>query len=237
MFLSTTNIFNSNINYLISALNVTNIKDSNVSNIAVGYMYSPNTIVNYYTNHVTEVKRGRVTADSNEITSDRELINFMNNYNMLELITNEDILFDYNLKDSNNVINIYQDKDKRIKEKTNIREYESEFINTYENSEGYDDIKDLPIEWKSNDESIAKIENGTIVPLKTGKVDLVGTRGNDIYTIHLTVEKETIPEKIDKMTIKVPITGSKIKAWVVVVSVVLIAVIGVCTSILIKRKK
>ena len=125
---------------------------------------------------------------------------------------------------TNNIF-IKQEVSKNIKGNTNISEFESEFVNTYEDSIGYDDIKDLPIEWKSENESIVKLENGVIVPVSAGNVDLVGTRGNDIYTIHLTVEKETIPEKIDKMTIKVPITGSKVKAWVVVIGALLLGVI------------
>ena len=96
-------------------------------------------------------------------------------------------------------IYFYQDINKVIKTNTNINEFESEFINTYKDGIGYDDIKDLPIEWKSEDESIATLDNGTIKPIAKGQVDLVGTRGNDIYTIHLTVDmpaKKTNEKKI-----------------------------------------
>lgn len=88
----------------------------------------------------------------------------------------------------NNNIFIYQETNKIIKENTNISEFEKEFVDTYKDSEGYDDIKDLPVNWKSEDESIAKVENRIIKVIKPGKVDLVGTKGNDIDTIHLTVE-------------------------------------------------
>ena len=138
---------------------------------------------------------------------------------------------------ADNKIFIYQDINKSIKDNTSINNFELEFKSTYEDSYGYDDIKNSPIEWKSENEGIAKLENGVIIPVSAGRVDLVGTRGNDIYTIHLTVEKETIPEKIDKMTIKVPITGSKVKVWVVVVSVLLLGVTLVCSYMLIKNKK
>lgn len=43
-------------------------------------------------------------------------------------------------------IYFYQDINKVIKTNTNINEFESEFINTYKDGIGYDDIKDLPIE-------------------------------------------------------------------------------------------
>ena len=137
---------------------------------------------------------------------------------------------------TNNIF-IKQEVSKIIKANTNISEFEGEFVNTYEDSIGYDDIKDLSIEWKSENQSIAKLDNGVIIPVNPGNVDLVGTRGNDIYTIHLTVEKETIPEKIDKMTIKVPITGSKVKAWVLIVGGILLGIIGICVYMLIKRRK
>ena len=69
-------------------------------------------------------------------------------------------------------------------------------------------------------------------------INIIGTRGNDIYIIKLIAEeKETIPEKIDKMSIKVPITGSKVKAWVMVVSITLLGIIGICCYMLVKRKK
>ena len=183
----------------------------------------------------------------NELLKRRKILSSeISNYLRNEFVS-EDFLSEFLLPDSvyeygfspkiSNNIFIYQESSKTIKSNINIGSFEPEFINTYEDSIGYDDIKDLPIEWKSENEGIAKIENGIIIPVSAGSVDLVGTRGNDIYTIHLTVEKETIPEKIDKMTIKVPITGSKIKAWVVIVSIILLGIIGVCAYILVRNKK
>ena len=99
--------------------------------------------------------------------------------------------------------------------------------------------QDKNISYSIDNKKVAKIESNTVTALKDGTTNVIGTtdEGHIIYTIRLTVEKESLPEKIDKMTIKVPITGSKIKAWVVVVSVILLAVIGTCSYMLIRRKK
>ena len=99
--------------------------------------------------------------------------------------------------------------------------------------------EDKEIEYTIEDESIAKIENKELIGLKEGstKVTVTTDDGHVVYIINLVVEKETIPEKIDKMTIKVPITGNKVKIWVVVVSALLLAVIGGCIYMLIKNKK
>ena len=99
--------------------------------------------------------------------------------------------------------------------------------------------EDKEIEYTIDDKNIAKIENKELSALKEGstKVTVTTDDGHVIYRINLVVEKESIPEKIDKMTIKVPITGSKIKAWVVIVSALLLAVTLVCSYMLIKRRK
>ncbi len=124
---------------------------------------------------------------------------------------------------------VYFDKEAKLKpsEKLNLVDY----LDYY--------TEDKEIEYTIEDESIARMENKELTALKEGstKVTVTTDEGHVIYRINLVVEKETIPEKIDKMTIKVPITGSKVKAWVVVVSVLLLAVIGVCSYMLIKRKK
>ena len=85
--------------------------------------------------------------------------------------------------EKNNNIYYYQEINKTIKVNTTISEFEKEFVDTYKDSIGYDDIKDLSIEWKSQDNSIARVENGIIKVVKPGKVDIVGTKGNDIDTI------------------------------------------------------
>ena len=99
--------------------------------------------------------------------------------------------------------------------------------------------EDKEIEYTIEDESIAKIDNKELIGLKEGstKVTVTTDDGHVVYNINLVVEKETIPEKIDSMTIKVPITGSKVKAWVVLVSALLLVIIGVCSYMLIRRKK
>ncbi len=99
--------------------------------------------------------------------------------------------------------------------------------------------EDKEIEYTIEDESIAKIENKELIALKEGstKVTVTTDDGHVVYRINLVVEKESIPEKIDKMTIKVPITGSKLKLWVLIVGGILLGIVGICTSMLIKRKK
>ncbi len=99
--------------------------------------------------------------------------------------------------------------------------------------------EDKEIEYTIEDESIAKIENKELIGLKEGsaKVTVTTDEGHVIYRINLVVEKESVPEKIDKMTIKVPITGSKLKLWVLIVGGILIGIALICVYMLIKRKK
>ena len=172
-----------------------------------------------------------------------DLIDPMSNDGMLYEVAFMDQVDPNISRDLTNNIFYYQETNKTIKVETNISDYESEFVNTYENSEDYDEIKDLPISWTSENESVATIKDGKIIPGNAGNTDLIGKRGNDIYTIHLTVEKETLPEKInnvinntlEKKTIKVPITGKVVKLWVVIVGALSLIVIGVCTILLIKK--
>ena len=127
------------------------------------------------------------------------------------------------------ITTVYFDKEAKLKpdDKLNLVDY----LDYY--------TEDKEIEYTIEDESIAKIDNKELIALKEGstKVTVTTDEGHVVYNINLVVEKETIPEKIDKMTIKVPITGSKVKAWVVVISVILLGVIGVCSYMLVKRKK
>ena len=104
--------------------------------------------------------------------------------------------------DFNTHIYFYQESSKSIKEDINISEFEKDFVDTYKDSEGYDDIKDLPIEWTSKDESIAKIDNNMVKVVNPGMVDLVGRKGNDFYTVHLTVVRPDsgIIEKVETET-------------------------------------
>ena len=95
------------------------------------------------------------------------------------------------------------------------------------------------IDYKINNEDIAKIENMKLKGLTGGKTRLTITTddGHIVYRIWLKVKKEKVANKISKMVVKIPITGKKIKVWVVVVSILLLGVIGVCSYMLIKRKK
>lgn len=158
---------------------------------------------------------------------------------------NETLFMDIGLenisRDLTNNVFYYQEISKTIKTETNLSVFESEFVNTYENSEGYDEIKDLPITWKSENESVATIKDGKIIPGNADNTDLIGKRGNDIYTIHLNVEKETLPEKIgnliEKKTIKVPITGKEVKLWIVIVVASSLIIIGCSILLIIKKRK
>ena len=91
----------------------------------------------------------------------------------------------------------------------------------------------------SLEDNIGDINGNILTATKVGKTKLILNADEEhfLYNINLVVEKETIPEKIDKMTIKVPITGSKVKVWVVVVSILLLVVTLVCSYLLIKNKK
>ncbi len=139
-------------------------------------------------------------------------------------------LFDLNIPDGGFAgtanTTAYFDKEVKLKpsDKLNLIDY----LDYY--------TEDKEIEYTIEDESIAKIENKELSALKEGstKVTVTTDEGHVVYNINLVVEKETIPEKIDKMTIKVPITGSKIKAWVVVVSAMLLGIIGGCIYMLVK---
>ena len=130
---------------------------------------------------------------------------------------------------SKSTTNVYFDKETKLKpdDKLNLVNY----LDYY--------TEDKEIEYTIEDESIAKIENKELIGLKEGntKVTVTTDEGHVIYRINLVVEKESLPEKIDKMTIKVPITGSKIKLWVLIVGAILLGIIGTCVYMLIKRKK
>ena len=249
LFSGVFNISNSSLN---SINLITTLSDVNMQNTSLlpTRIYSGGADRSFYDTNIylninclendKKIVRGLYTDENLDVllTKYPELDNFngeVDKYFLLEFPLKEEHI-NNGITKTNNIF-IKQEISKAIKTNTNISEFEGEFVNTYEDSIGYDDIKDLPIEWKSENESIAKLDNGVIIPVNPGSVDLVGTRGNDIYTIHLTVEKETIPEKIDKMTIKVPITGSKIKAWVVIISILLLGIICVCVYMLIKKRK
>ena len=98
---------------------------------------------------------------------------------------------------------------------------------------------DKEIDYVIEDETIAKIENKELVGLKEGQTNVTVTtdEGHVVYRIKLNVIKENIVEKIDDMTVKVPITGTKIKVWVLVSIILLFGVIGIVIFKLIKRKR
>ena len=217
------------------------LNKSTINNALMAGSQYPNSEIYIFSDNILPNKISRLKVGEETASQIDDLQNKLKQNALIEMEVSPS-LYNYGIsRDANNVLYYYQEKNKTIKEDTNISEIEKEFVNTYEDSYGYDDIKDDAIVWTSTDESIVKIENGIVKVLKSGNVDLTANKGNDYYTMHLTVEKPTIAEKItntiEKKTIKVPITGKEVKAWIIVVSVVLLAVIGISTSMLIKRKK
>ncbi len=204
-----------------------NIYNSNVGKI-VSYPATGDIFVNIYNSNFNSLKYTNI--DSSEDDSLNDFQQFMMN--------NEPGVLNYDIYDvdstsmggqtkSNTMV--YFDKETKLKpgDKLDL----SSYLDYY--------TEDKEIEYTIEDESIAKIENKELIGLKEGstKVTITTDEGHVVYRINLVVEKETIPEKIDKMTIKVPITGNRIKAWVLVVSTLLLGVIVGCIYMLIKSKK
>ena len=209
-FLIDNSVFTTNDNILLW-LATFHINNSTLQGITKAY----NAVVYLNNNRLKSILSGNITYINTKmyIYSDNELTSTpyriytegMNYKVINQHAKNDGVLIEYVMGNAlqnqgytqGNYLYYYQDIDKTISSNTNISTFETEFVNTYENSIGYDDIKDMPIEWNSKNESIARIENGVIIPVNTGKVDLEGTRGNDIYTIHLTVSPEegTIEKK------------------------------------------
>ena len=158
---------------------------------------------------------------------------YPNGYSIKKLEDFNYSLFDLNIPDGvfAGTANTTAYFDKEVKLKPSDKLNLAEFLDYY--------TEDKDMEYTIEDESIAKIENKELSALKEGstKVTVTTDEGHVVYNINLVVEKETIPEKIDKMTIKVPITGSKIKVWIVVVSAMLLGIVGVCIGMLVKNKK
>ena len=93
------------------------------------------------------------------------------------------------------------------------------------------------IEWTISDPSIAKIENGEIVPLKSGTITITAVIDGVTYTYDLTIT-DNVPEKIMHTTIKVPITGKDVEVWVIISVVMsMLVIVGVANLILIKNHK
>ena len=93
------------------------------------------------------------------------------------------------------------------------------------------------IEWIISDPSIAKIENGEIVPLKSGIITITAVIDGVTYTYDLTITYN-VPEKIMHTTIKVPITGKDVEVWVIISVVMsMLVIVGVANLILIKFHK
>lgn len=114
-----------------------------------------------------------------------------------------------------------------IKDKNKIKMVE--VFSVLENYEG-------EVKWTISDPSIAKIENGEIVPLKSGTITVSTVIDGITYTYELTIA-DNVPEKLIHTTIKVPITGIYIEVWVIVSAVMSILVIGSIINLFIIKKK
>ena len=239
-------------NLIIKDLQMPNIRLSLIGGNYEIYNSSFNKIIHFYPTEYGNVLNDASSA--NIYNSKFKSLKYFNISNLLEIdeetqgnisagllfdIITDDMLpydiYNVNAKDSttgeytNVETNVYFDKEAKLKpeDKLNLVNY----LDYY--------TEDKEIEYTIEDESIAKIENKELIGLKEGstKVTITTDEGHVIYRINLTVDKETIPEKIDKMTIKVPITGSVVKEWVIGLIVLIVGVIGMCSYILIKRKK
>lgn len=99
--------------------------------------------------------------------------------------------------------------------------------------------EDEEITYLIDDDDIASIDNLKLKGLSEGKtyIEITASNGLLVYRVSLKVGEDNLPEQIDKITVRVPITGSKVKIWVLVISIILLTIIGMCTYILINRRK
>ena len=86
--------------------------------------------------------------------------------------------------------------------------------------------------WEISNPSVAKVVNGEIISLSKGETDIIAIINGVKYVYHLTVSDTLVSKEI-----KVPITGKSIKLWIVIVTILLFGVIGVCSYMLIKSRK
>ena len=199
-------------NYDVGVGGTSNISiiDSKISKIGNMSIVKSNSTINVYSSDVNVDKYISLPAEELDDFSEYDIMDVADD----ESIANTYVHFDI---------------------KRNIKPMESfNFLDLFKNIK-----EDKNITYAVDNNDIAKVENNIVTALKEGTTNVVGTTddGHIIYTINLVVEKETIPEKIDKMTIKVPITGSVVKEWVIGLIVLIVGVIGMCSYILIKRKK
>ena len=203
-----------------------NVYNSQIEKI-FSYPMFGNITINTYNSKYNSLKYKNLTSHEEY---ERETSNMTNELDFSSLKYD---IYDMNFEEWNGQrssnTTVYFDKEAKLKpgDKINLVDY----LDYY--------IEDKEIEYTIEDESIARIENKELIGLKEGSTNVTVTtdEGHVVYRINLVVEKETLPEKIDKMTIKVPITGSKIKLWVLIVGGVLLGIIGTCLCMLIKRKK
>ncbi len=236
---SSATISDSNIVVYINGCKNTQINNSNF------FMISNNGIVNIYNTKLSLLSNYNFSSNDNEVKADCYNCDFYKNIKYSKLSENEannQFPSEENVFQYGGVVDLYGREELKDKVNSYIHFDEEKTLKVGETMNLLELFKyrtGSEISWQLDNEGIVNIDNELIKGIKEGLVTISATtdEGHIIYNLKLIVEKETIPEKIDKMTIKVPITGSKIKAWVVVVSVALLGVIGTCSYMLIRRKK
>lgn len=185
----------------------------------LSYSESPNTnLINIYNSKIRDVSYINIDSEENNDA----IIN--SNFDLYNPST-----WPFNIIDFFSSVHIYYD-DTIILNPNDIIDLKEKF--GFEN-EGL---------W-SLEENIAEINGNKLQAIKPGETKLLlnADKEHFSYNIKLIVNKETLPEKIsntiENKIIKVPITGKSIKLWIVIVTALLLSVIGVCSYILIRKRK
>ena len=219
VYISSGTIDDSSINSLFYAKGTLDIKNSSGKVLSIAEGPLGPTTVNIYNPKDTNLSYRKITNENqmSEITTKNDI------YENEGWINTYGVIAAYG---ANAEINIFFDENKIIKVNDKI-----DFTTLFKTINSSDKLT-----YKVNDTSIAKMEGNNIVGLKEGSTKVVATSENGVvtYTLNLTVDKSTI---MDKMNVKVPITGKSIKLWMIILAGVLFGVIGTCVFMLIQRKK
>ena len=92
------------------------------------------------------------------------------------------------------------------------------------------------LEWEVDNPEVVEVQKNEIIPLRVGETDVHTLANNNKFNYHVTVV-DTTPEKIMHTSIKVPITGKRIKLWIIASTILLLGVIISLLYCLIKLKK
>ena len=174
-----------------------------------------------YLDYFTEDKEISYTIEDETIAKieNKELIGLKPGNTKVEVTTDDGhVIYNINLT-------VYTVSEKKVSMKAETKLKLNSVFNDLDMSNISDDV------WEISNLSVAKIVNGEIISLAKGETDIVATINGVKYIYHLTVSDTLVSKEI-----KVPITGKNIKLWVVIVTILLLGVIGMCTYILIKKK-